>query len=248
MTELLYMPDNEYQKEFESEVSKVRNDEGEAYICLKDTLFYKEGGGQPADHGEIHWDDNKAEVVDVQKEHGEIRHYLENFDDLPEPGQEIRGVIDWKRRYKHMRMHTAQHVLSWVVLNRYNASTAGNQIHEDYSRIDFEPANFSEENLEKIENQVNALIEKELEVKKKYMDRELVEERVDEGRTNLDIIPDSVDPLRVIIIGDEDLCPCGGTHVDNIKEIGGIKITERKTKGSDIDRIKFELKDGAGFS
>lgn len=241
MTELLYLPDNEYQKEFDAEVSKVKEDKG--YICLKETLFYKEGGGQPADHGKISWDGGEADVVDVQKEHGEVRHYLDDFEELPESGAEVHGEIDWERRYKHMRMHTAQHVLSWVVLNRYDASTAGNQIHEDYSRIDFEPADFSEENIEKIENQVNALIEKELEVEKKMMDRELVEERVQEGRTNLDIIPDNIDPLRVIIIGDQDLCPCGGTHVDNIDEIGRINITERRTKGADIERLKFELEE-----
>lgn len=241
MTELLYLPDNEYEKEFDAEVSKAKEDKG--YICLKSTLFYKEGGGQPADQGKITWDGKEAHVLDVQKEHGEVRHYLEGFDQLPEPGTEIHGEIDWERRYKHMRMHTAQHVLSWVVLNRYDASTAGNQIHEDYSRIDFEPADFSQENIEKIENQVNALIQKELEVDKKMMDRELVEERVQEGRTNLDIIPDSIDPLRVIIIGDQDLCPCGGTHVDSIDEIGKINITERRTKGADIERLKFELEE-----
>jgi misacylated tRNA(Ala) deacylase len=244
MNELLYMPDKEYQKEFESEVSKARvDDEGKAYICLKETLFYKEGGGQPSDRGTISWGGKEAEVVDVQKEHKEVRHYLKNFEELPEPGTEVHGEIDWERRYKLMRMHTAQHVLSWVVLNRYDATTAGNQIHEDYSRIDFEPITFSQENLEKIENQVNALIQKELEVKKKYMDREVLEEKIQEGRMNLDIIPDSIDPMRVIEIGGQDLCPCGGTHLDNIKEIGRINITERETKGSDKDRIKFELEE-----
>lgn len=241
MTELLYMPDNEYQKEFEAEVSKVNEDEG--YICLEETLFYKEGGGQPADHGKISWDKNSVDVVDVQKEHGKVRHYVENFEELPEPGTEVHGEIDWERRYKLMRMHTAQHVLSWVVLNRYDATTAGNQIHEDYSRIDFEPITFSQENLEKIENQVNALIQKGLEVEKKFMGRELLQEQIQEGRMNLDIIPEHVDPLRVIVIGENDLCPCGGTHLDNIKEIGRINITERETKGSDKDRIKFELEE-----
>lgn len=243
MTELLYMPDNEYQKEFDAEVSKVREDEEKAYICLKKTLFYKEGGGQPADHGMISWNNGEADVVDVQKEHGEIRHYIEDFDSLPEPGAEVHGEIDWERRYKLMRMHTAQHLLSWVVLNRYDATTAGNQIYEDYCRVDFEPITFSQENLEKLEDQVNALIQKELEIEKRYMDREVLEERIQEGRMNLDIIPDSVDPLRVIEIGGEDLCPCGGTHLDNIKEIGKIRITGRETKGSDKDRIKFELEE-----
>lgn len=239
MTDLLYYPGNEYEKEFKAKVTKAK--EADGYVCLDQTLFYKEGGGQPADHGRLSWDGGKAQVTDVQKEHGEIRHYIEG--DIPEPDTEVHGRIDWDRRYKHMRMHTAQHILSWVVLNMYDASTAGNQIHEDYSRIDFEPADFTDEEVEKIEKGANALIEKELEVEKKEMDRELVEERVQEGRTNLDIIPDNIDPLRVVIIGSEDLCPCGGTHVDNLKEIGKIRIKNRKSKGSDVERLEFELEE-----
>ncbi|MFB6145546.1 MAG: alanyl-tRNA editing protein [Candidatus Nanohaloarchaea archaeon] len=237
MTDLLYMPANEYQKEFDAKVTKVRGEDG--YICLDQTLFYKEGGGQPADHGTITWGGGEAEVVDVQKEHHEIRHYIEG--DFPEPDTEIHGKIDWDRRYKHMRMHTAQHVLSWVVLNMYDATTAGNQIHEDYSRIDFKPAEFSEEDIEKIERAANALIEKGLGVEKKMRDRELLEEEVEEGRTNLDLIPESIDPLRVVVIGGEDICPCGGTHVDNLEEIGEIEITNRKTKGADVERLEFVL-------
>ncbi|MFB6203595.1 MAG: alanyl-tRNA editing protein [Candidatus Nanohaloarchaea archaeon] len=240
MTGELYLPENEYQKEFDAEVTKVKQDRN--YVCLEETLFYKEGGGQPADHGELSWDGGNAEVVDVQRESGEVRHYLEG--DLPEPGTEVHGEIDWDRRYRHMRMHTAQHVVSWVVLNMYDATTAGNQIHSDRSRIDFEPVEFDEEDVEKIERAANSLIEKELEVDKKYMDRKLVEERVQEGRTNLDIIPDHIDPLRVVVIGDEDLCPCGGTHVDSLDEIGEIEIVNRKSKGSDVERLEFVLNEG----
>src|SRR6056297_3370107 len=119
MTELLYYPGNEYQKQFDSEVSKAREVDG--YICLKETLFYKEGGGQPADYGKISWNGKEARVTDVKKKHGEVRHFIEG--DFPEPGQEVHGEIDWERRYKHMRMHTAQHILSWVVLNMYDATT-----------------------------------------------------------------------------------------------------------------------------
>lgn len=239
MTDFLYLPDNEYQKEFDAEVTKTKDVDN--YICLDQTLFYKEGGGQPADKGKIYWNGTEAKIIDVQKENGEVRHYVEG--ELPDPGTEIHGELDWERRYKHMKMHTAQHLLSWVVLNMYDASTAGNQIHEDYSRIDFEPANFDNENVEKIEKAVNALIQKELQVKKKFVDREALEERVQEGRTNLDIIPDHIDPLRAIIIGDEDLCPCGGTHVDNISEVGKINIRERETKGKDKERLVFELEE-----
>ncbi|MFP4038706.1 MAG: alanyl-tRNA editing protein, partial [Candidatus Nanohaloarchaea archaeon] len=237
MTKELYLPGNEYLKEFDSKVSKVKEVDG--YIVLEETLFYPECGGQPADRGKISWRGRELEVVDVQKEGGEIRHFLRG--ELPEKGEKVHGVVDWERRYKHMRMHTAQHVLSWVVLNMYDASTAGNQIHEDYSRIDFEPADFDEKDVERIENGVNSLIEKKLGVEKKEVPREELEEKVQEGRTNLDIIPDNIDPLRVVIIGDEDLCPCGGTHVDNLKEIGKINITDRKSKGANVERLEFEL-------
>jgi misacylated tRNA(Ala) deacylase len=239
MTDLLYLPDNEYQKEFEAEVTKTR--EQDSYICLDQTLFYKEGGGQPADHGRIVWDGGEAEVVDVQKEHGEVRHFLEG--NIPDADTEVRGEVDWDRRYKHMRMHTAQHVVSYVVLQMFDASTAGNQVHEDQSRIDFKPVEFDEEDIQKIEKAANSIIEKDYDLRKRMRDRELVEEEVQEGRTNLDLIPSSVDPLRVVEIGDIDMCPCGGTHVDSTGEIGGINIVNRVSKGSNVERLEFELEE-----
>lgn len=243
MAELLYLPDNDYDKEFDSEVEKKKltpEKEYDGYLVLERTLFYKEGGGQPADHGTISWNGNTLQVVDVQKKHGEIRHYVEG-EELPESGTEIHGEIDWERRYKHMRMHTAQHVISKVVLDHYNATTAGNQIHEDYSRIDFEPVEFDDSDVEKIQNAANAMIAEEIEVEKKMMSRERLEAGVEEGRTNLDLIPDHIDPLRAVIIGEDDVCPCGGTHVDNLEEIGKIEITDRISKGADVERIEFEL-------
>lgn len=237
MTELLYLPDNEYQKEFDTEVVKTREKDG--YIVLDKTLFYKKGGGQPCDKGKIYWNGEESEVSKVRKEDGEVRHYIKGK--VPDKGTEIHGEIDWERRYKHMRMHTAQHVISWVVLNMYDGSTAGNQIHEDYSRIDFEPADFTETHVEKIEKAANSLIKKELKVEKEFRDRETVEEEIQEGRSNLEIIPDGIDPLRIVIIGGEDICPCGGTHVDNLDEIGEINIMNRKSKGSNKERLEFEL-------
>ncbi|MFB6208299.1 MAG: alanyl-tRNA editing protein [Candidatus Nanohaloarchaea archaeon] len=239
MTELLYLPDNNYAKEFDAEV--VKSHDEDRYVVLDRTLFYKEGGGQPADHGTLSWNGQESKVVDVKKKHGEIRHYLDG--EVPGPGEEVHGLIDWERRYKHMRMHTAQHVLSKVVLDMYDGTTAGNQIHEDYSRIDFEPVEFDEEDVEKIEEAANRMIDSELEVRKKNRPRESLEEEVQEGRTNLDLIPDHVDPLRAVYIGDVDVCPCGGTHVDNTKEIGRINITNRVSKGADVERLEFELED-----
>jgi len=238
MTESNYLPNNEYQKEFDTKV--VKTGEKGNYFVPERTLFYPEGGGQPNDKGKISWDNKEAEVVDVQKENGEIRHYVK--DDLPDEDAEIHGKIDWKRRHKHMRMHTAQHLLSWVVLNMYDASTDSHQIHLKNSRIDVKPADFTDSDAEKIERAVNSLIKKELSVEKKMMEREKVEEQIQEGRMKLNLIPDNIDPLRVVVIGGEDICPCGGTHVDNLDELGKIKITNRKSKGSDKERLRFDLK------
>ncbi|WP_414837362.1 alanyl-tRNA editing protein [Candidatus Nanosalina sp. VS9-1] len=239
MTELLYCPDNEYQKSFEAEVEKV--DEEASYIVLDKTLFYKEGGGQPADYGKIFWKDKEASVTDVQKRQGEIRHYLEG--PLPEEGEKIEGEIDWERRYSHMKMHTAQHIVSKVVLEEYEASTAGNQVGEDSSRIDFEPADFDEKDLEKIEELSNEIIEADIELEKSERPRSELEKETEDGRTNLDLIPDHIDPLRAVEIGDIDICPCGGTHVDSTGELGGLEIVDRKSKGADVERIEFVLKD-----
>jgi len=239
MTEILYYPDNEYQKKFDAEVQKV--DEEASYIFLNKTLFYKEGGGQPADKGKISWKDKEAEVTDVQKEHGEIRHYISG--DFPEEGQEVEGEIDWERRYKHMKMHTAQHIVSKIVLDEFEASTAGNQIHEDYSRIDFEPADFDDKDIELIEKKANQIIESDISLKKSERPRSELEEETEEERTNLDLIPDHIDPLRAVEIGDIDICPCGGTHVESTGELGEIKITDRRSKGADVERIEFVLEE-----
>ena len=236
-TEILYYPENEYQKEFDATVIKSNKDEN--YVVLDRTLFYKEGGGQPADKGKLKWNDNNTQVVDVQKEHGEIRHYVDGR--VPEEDTEVHGEIDWERRYSHMRMHTAQHVVSMVVLDMYDASTAGNQVHEDSSRIDFEPADFDEEDLENIEKEVNQIIDEDIALDKSEMDRDVLEEKTEEGRTNLDLIPSHIDPLRAVKIGDIDICPCGGTHVDSTGELEEFRIEERKSKGQDVERIIFSL-------
>ena len=240
MTELRYLPDHDDVTRFTATVEDATDD----YIVLDGTYFYPEGGGQPADRGALRWEGGSAEVVDVQKEHGDVRHYVENVTgNLPTEGDEVDGQIDEVRRTKLRRMHTAQHVVSKVVLDVFGAQTAGNQIHADRSRIDFEPADFSENEVNAIEARANAILDQDLEVEKAEMARAEAEEQTPEGRGLLDLIPDHVDPLRMVAIGDFDLCPCGGTHVDRLSEVGRIRITGRTSKGADVDRIEFELDD-----
>jgi misacylated tRNA(Ala) deacylase len=240
MTELLYLPDADGVTEFEATVTEAT----EEYIVLDGTYFYPEGGGQPADRGTLSWDGGEATVRDVRKNHGDVRHYLDTLEGtLPEEGETAAGEVDAQRREKLRRMHTAQHVVSRVVLAEFDATTAGNQIHEDRSRIDFEPADFDDADLETIQTETNAALDRDLAVSKAERPREDVEEETPEGRTQLDLIPDHVDPLRVVEIEEFDICPCGGTHVDRLGEVGHISILDRTSKGADVERIEFELVD-----
>ena len=238
MTDLRYLPDADDVTTFEATVTEAT----EEYIVLKGTYFYPEGGGQPADRGRLTWADGAASVRDVRKNHGDVRHYVGAIEgSIPDEGTTVSGDIDAERREQLRRMHTAQHVVSRVVLDSFDAATAGNQIHLDRSRIDFEPADFDDADLERIEREANQIVEADHPVRKANKSRDRVEAETPAGRTQLDLIPDHVDPLRVVDIGEFDTCPCGGTHVDHTGTIGSIHITDRISKGADVERIEFEL-------
>jgi len=240
MTDLLYLPDDDQTTTFTAAVTEATTD----YIVLDGTYFYPEGGGQPADHGTIEWDGGQAAVDGARKNHGDVRHQVKEVEgDLPDPGTTVTGQVDEDRRDRLTRMHTAQHVVSRVVLDEYGATTAGNQVSPDRSRIDFEPVSFDDDDLELIQRRSNEAIEQDYQVRKENRPRDRVEANVDEGRALLDLIPDSVDPLRVVEIEEFDMCPCGGTHVTSLGEIGRVEITDLTSKGDETERITFELRE-----
>lgn len=240
MTELLYLPADDNTTSFTGTVTDATTE----YLVLEGTHFYPVGGGQPADRGTMNWDGGQAEIGGVRKSHGEVRHEIASLTgELPTPGETIEAAIDAARRDTLSRMHTAQHVVSRVALNEYGATTAGNQIYADRSRIDFEPVSFDEDDVSLIERRSNAAIDRDPAVIKEQRARDQVEREVDEGRALLELIPDSVDPLRVVEIDGFDMCPCGGTHVNSLSEIGSIEITNHTSKGADTERIEFVLTD-----
>ncbi|MFQ6127742.1 MAG: alanyl-tRNA editing protein [Thermoplasmata archaeon] len=235
MTEILYMKDVEsnYIREFDASIV----DRGEDYVVLDKTAFYAEAGGQPTDRGDLRWVGGETVVRKVKKDRGTVKHFVVS---MPE-SDNVHGVLDWKRRYAHMRMHTAQHVVSGAVFNLYEARTVGNQIHADRSRIDFYPVTFEENDLTVIEETCNAVISKNIPVSIYEEDREVLEEKMGEQRYIMDLIPKSIRRLRVIQTGDFDICPCGGTHVRNTLELGKVHIMGRRSKGTDKERITYEL-------
>lgn len=235
-TEMLYMKDIEanYVRDFESRVLE----KGPGYAVLERTAFYPLGGGQPSDTGLLLFQGGQSRVREVQKKGG-VRHLLDS--DLPPEAGTVRGVIDWEPRYAHMRMHTAQHLLSGIVFDLFSARTVGNQIHADRSRIDFAPAQFTDANIVEIEGKVNDILAQRIPVAIGEEDRAEIEKRVCTERANLDLLPRSVSRLRIVKIGDADLCPCAGTHVRNTGEIGSMRIVRRENKGKDRERLTYTL-------
>jgi len=237
MTEILYMTDidGNYIKEFDATITKNKKD----YVCLDKTAFYPVGGGQPSDTGILKWNDNKSIVKEVIKKGDAVQHKI--FGEKPPVGTKVHAILDWDRRYSHMKMHTAQHILSGIIFDYYKARTVGNQIYADYSRVDFHPANFSNEDIENIENKFNEIVIKNLPVKIYEEERSSLEKRVNEQRANLDLLPKFITKLRIVEIEGFDICPCAGTHVKNTSEISKIDKIKRETKGKDKTRIIYSL-------
>lgn len=213
-------------------------------VELDKTAFYHLGGGQPADNGKIMWDGGEAVVNDVRKKN-RIRHFIDG--DLPEVGTIVEGEIDWERRYSHMKMHTSQHLVSAVVNEIHGSDTVGNQIGEQKSRIDFKPLSVDQSQIDEIQNTVNDYISKNLKIKISEELRENLENNT-EIRSSMSsglwkMLPSSVKKLRVITIGDIDVCPCAGTHVKSLGEIGQVEFTNKKNKGSQKLRLSYKLND-----
>lgn len=226
-----------YIREFDAIVTKNKKD----YICLDKTAFYPLGGGQPSDIGLLQWENKKSRVQEVIKKGDSVKHILDG--EKPTVGTTIHGSINWEKRYPHMKMHTAQHIISGIVYDEYNARTVGNQIHADYSRVDFHPIRFSQKDLEDIENKSNTIIQQNLPIKIYEEERESLEKRVNQQRCNLDLLPKFVKKLRIIEIEGFDVCPCAGTHVQNTKELSTIKIIKKESKGADKERIVYTFSD-----
>ncbi len=227
-----------YRKEFSAKVEATFP----GIVELNRTAFYHLGGGQPADTGELSWDQKKITVVDVRKKN-RIRHIVEG--DLPEVGTVVEGKLDWTRRYSHMRMHTSQHLVSAVVNESYGSDTVGNQIGMAKSRIDFKPLKLSVDQLNDLEDEVNTYIDKDLKVEISEKDRTELENNPD-IRSSMSsglwkMLPSSVKRLRVISIGDIDVCPCAGTHVRSLSEIGKVKFIKKDNKGAQKLRLTYEL-------
>tara|TARA_B100002051_G_C16137470_1_gene347334 strand:- start:52 stop:489 length:438 start_codon:yes stop_codon:yes gene_type:complete len=144
-----------------------------------------------------------------------------------------------------MKMHTSQHLVSAVVNEIYKSDTVGNQIGEEKSRIDFKPLKLDKDQISEVEAKVNDYISEDLEVNISEELRSNLENNPD-IRSSMSsglwkMLPKSVTKLRIVTIGDIDVCPCAGTHVKSLKEIGKVSFVKKDNKGSKKQRLTYVL-------
>ena len=239
MTVKLYLESIEaaYAQTFDAQVMAVDGDS----IVLDRTLFYPLGGGQHWDTGVLSGPNGDINVQEVRGR-GDVLHTVETGHQLA-AGDEVRGTVDWGTRYAHMRMHTAQHLMSGTAYELFNGvRTVGNQIQAAKSRIDFNPIAFDEAMMERLVDVVNGHINTGLKVSDSVMTREEINTIMPPDRTNMNLLPASVRDLRVVQIGDQvDLCPCAGTHVSNTSELGRVELIGKKSKGKGTQRLSYHL-------
>ncbi|MBU0979546.1 MAG: alanyl-tRNA editing protein [Nanoarchaeota archaeon] len=233
MTKPLYLEDS-YMKEFTAKVTSVDG----CKVELDQSAFYPESGGQPGDQGKIFIGDDEFNVKLARKDKGRTVHEVEK--EGLAPCDEVTGEIDWERRYRLMRMHTAAHVLSGIISQETGADITGNQLGIERSRIDFSLQDFDREQLQSYEGEANELIAKELPVNMVTLPREEAFKIPSIVKLRM-MLPESVKQIRIVDIEGFDKQACGGTHVKNIKEIGNVSITGAENKGKDNRRIYFTI-------
>ncbi|MDC0045195.1 alanyl-tRNA editing protein [Pelagibacteraceae bacterium] len=224
---------NSYLREFKSKVININKEEKK--IELEETVFYGKSGGQPGDLGKLIYENIEIDVLETIKQDGKIINLVNNVKDLT-IGSEVEGKIDWDIRYKHMKMHTALHLICSII----PLGVTGGQIGYNKSRLDFNDPN-KEINKEELEKKINLLVEENHEVTSEVIDSKILDEKPELVRTMSVKPPQTNDKIRLIKIGSVDIQPCGGTHVKSTKEIGKIKISKIENKGKMNRRVNLIL-------
>jgi misacylated tRNA(Ala) deacylase len=236
VTEELFLEDA-YLKEFESPVVGLSGRE----VVLTRTAFYPGGGGQPADKGALGVGPVNAVVVDVRREGGNVVHVLDKG--IPDTVRELKGELDWERRFAHMRYHTALHALSGVIWQNFGAKVTGGQMRADRARMDFSfPGEWTADVVGEIEGLVNEALAERRPVMVYKLPREAALENPGLIRTQVNLVPERVKTVRIVEIEGLDTQADGGTHVANTEEVGEVEITGHKSKGRQNKRVEFVLR------
>jgi misacylated tRNA(Ala) deacylase len=234
MVEELFRQDA-YIKEAEATVTAVE----ERGVRLDRSIFYPTGGGQPGDTGTLRWDGGEAKIVDtVKADGGDVLHVVAPDAPRPAVGTKVQATLDWERRHRHMRMHTAMHVMSSVI----KGSVTGGQVGADKSRLDFN-LDGDVPTKEWVTEEVNKLIALDRAVTPQWITDEELTARPELVKTMSVRPPMGAGRVRLLAIEGIDLQACGGTHVARTGEIGRIECTKIENKGKMNRRFIIALAD-----
>lgn len=233
MTEELFREDS-YLQECDAVVVAADDDT----VILNKTIFYPQGGGQPGDIGTLIWNDVQVAIVDTRyAEDGAICHVLEGGTAIPSVGDMVRLELDWDRRYRHMRMHTAMHLLGSVL----PFGVTGGNISAIKSRLDFD----MEETVDKeaVTAAMQSLVAENHAINCRWISEAELDAQPELVRTMSVQPPRGKGSIRLLEIADVDLQPCGGTHLNSTKEVGKVRIGKVEKKGKRNRRVNIHLDD-----
>ncbi|KUP04670.1 hypothetical protein Q75_14500 [Bacillus coahuilensis p1.1.43] len=218
MTRKIYYEDS-YRKTCNTHIVQQHKDEIGLYVVLKETIFYPTGGGQPHDTGTM----NGVVVTQVEREDGEIRHYIETA--LPEG--EVTLELDWNRRFDHMQQHTGQHILSAAFAESLGYETVSFHLGTDLLTIDLKTPSLTSEEALHAEDLANRIIQEARPIETNWVSREEL------INYPLRKHPSVEEDIRLVIIPEFDYNACGGTHPRLTSEVGTIKVFDwEKHKGN----------------
>lgn len=237
LTELIYQVDS-YVREFDAIVKEVRG----RGVVLNKTAFNPRSGGLPPDTGYIVKASREYRVIDVEieKESANVVHVIDSEHDLS-PGDIVRGVIDWSKRYRVMRLHTAAHILSAIMYLRHGALITGGNIYEEYAYDDYSLESFDLNIFKEAIREANEVVKKGVDVKIYWLSREEAL-RIPGVIKLASKMPPSIATLRIVEIPGVDIQADGGPHVRNTQEIGEIVFVKAENKGKKRKRLYYSVR------
>lgn len=224
-----------YQRSVDTMVERVDG----TGIILSQTVFYPRGGGQPGDTGWIRWPKGQVEIIDTVRRQGRLLHVFQG--DPPPEGVEVTAEIDWERRHLLMRTHTALHSLSAIIWRDFDAKVTGGNMEPGTARMDFELEGISVEFGQQVEDKLNEELQADHPVEILFLPRVEALADPDLIRTKINLLPDFIDPIRVVHIVGLDKQADGGTHVSSTLEVGTVRVVKTESKGKANKRIRIEL-------
>ena len=243
MTELAYLVDPEaaYIRSFRARITALPP----GAVVLDRTYFYPTGGGQPNDRGTLGFPgEPPTEVVDVTKSGGSVVHRIRASPTVLRHlavGSEVEGHLDWDRRYRHMRLHTGQHLLSARIFARTRLRTRKAQLSGSAASLDLE-GSLPPDVLPLLAGDLADALERPRPVSLRHVPRAEWDRNPYAERSGLVPLPAQVDPVRVVEIEASDICPCGGTHLRSTGEIGRVRLRP-PVPGVGGDRVGFTLEE-----